>query len=91
MYLQFHPYISRHKGRNILQMTDEAKLIRLKLLRTRAKIIQMVREKLINGLPETAVVTLIDRLDLLKPQIAAVGGIPKSWEKPLIEILGVEL
>jgi len=91
-YLETHPYQPANKGRPPLALSETAKNERLKLLRARARTMQFIRQRLDGGASWTdpAVIRLVEKLISLCDQIIPLGGMPKSWLKPIVEAVGNE-
>lgn len=81
--LELHPYVPALTGRKKLQIDEIERVIRLYLLRTRARLISKLKDQSLYGPNGIEPEKIIDKLGALKKAIALVGGIPKSWEKPL--------
>ena len=77
-YLAAHPYQSTHHGRPRLEMDEDTRAKRIKVLRKRATLVYKLKEQLENG---KNVDWIIDKLMEAMIEIEQLGGAPKSWSK----------
>lgn len=95
-YMHFHPQcwidqaiaslssrrIAETRGRKRLEITDEMREARLKVLRRRAAVVQRIRAEVSNPVEEQNVDRIIHlgkAINDLKMEIELLGGAPKSW------------
>lgn len=79
-YLKRNPYISSHKGRKAIPLTDEERLKRKRLLNRKSSLDQRLREldpeHKHYGIKRARIQTRIAELIV---EIAPVGGVPSKW------------
>jgi len=71
------------RGRKKLEMTDEIRAARLKILMRRAAVTQRIRREIAKPAEEQdidRVIHLGDSLNKLRKEIEQCGGVPESWE-----------
>jgi len=81
-YLEQHPFVPK-RGRARLALSEDKRMQRLKLLRDRARLVYKLREIHLYGNNGKVVEQILDRLIRIAEKIEPLGGIPKSWDKPL--------
>lgn len=88
-YLEQHPYSAKSQGRPKLQLDEDSKAARKKLITRRAQILYNIREQLENGETELSESLLVEVSKIVQfyREIEVLGGAPKSWQKPLTEII----
>jgi len=82
-YLEAHPY-HQTVGRPRLSLSEEDRQKRLSILRERARLIWRLKELILLDNDE-AVSNIMLRLEELRAEIEPLGGVPKSWDKPLFK------
>lgn len=69
------------RGKRKLELADEVKVARFKILRRRAAVVQRIRKEMSSELQSIdRIIHLGGQLNKLKEEIEQVGGVPKSWE-----------
>ena len=74
--------IAETRGRKRLEITDEMREARLKVLRRRAAVVQRIRAEVSNPVEKQNVDRIIHlgkAINDLKMEIESLGGAPKSW------------
>lgn len=79
-YLRTHPYISSHKGKDRMEITDEQRAQRNKILKRKAAL-ELRKRNITPDNPRAKVIEAgIDRqISELVVEIALLGGIPTKW------------
>ena len=77
-YLKQHPYVPRSTGRPKLQLSEEVRQARAKLIRQRARLVYQLKETVENG-SGAKTEHILNKLLELCMKIEPLGGIPKSW------------
>lgn len=89
VYLEQHPYQAKSTGRPKLKLSEADAEQRQTLVRRRSRLIYILREMLTNGkdFEHPSVIKILNRLLKLRIDIELFGGAPRSWDKPLIEMI----
>lgn len=75
------PYVSKVPGRKKIDMPEDMRIARRKVLARRAAYIQRLRETIeSDDCDHEAVVRITEKLEQLKVEIEPLGGVPEKWK-----------
>lgn len=69
------------RGKRKLELSEEDKIARFKILRRRAAVVQRIRKEMSSEVQSIdRIIHLGGQLNKLKEEVEQVGGVPRSWE-----------
>jgi hypothetical protein len=68
-----------NRGRKPLQLNDELKDARNKVLRRRASVMQRLEKEMYGSMRPATLLHLTEQLEKLKVEVEPLGGVPKGW------------
>ena len=82
-FLERNPVVET-RGRKSLQLPEDIKLARLKILRQRARTVARLKELMLDNLVDQRdideIIRIGSKIEEMKEKILPLGGLPKSWE-----------